>query len=67
MNPSSSATQNPVPFRVWMCVLCGFLYEEAAGLPAEGIPPCTRWSEVPDDWVCPDCSVTKADFEMVEI
>jgi rubredoxin len=50
-----------------MCVLCGFLYEEAAGLPAEGIPPSTRWSDVPEDWVCPDCSVTKADFEMVEI
>jgi rubredoxin len=67
MKPSSSSTHSPEPFRVWICVLCGFLYEEAAGLPNEGIPPFTRWSEVPDDWACPDCAVTKADFEMVEI
>ncbi|MGM7373724.1 rubredoxin RubA, partial [Acinetobacter baumannii] len=21
----------------------------------------------PDDWTCPDCGVSKADFEMIEI
>ncbi len=54
-------------FKIWMCVLCGFLYEEAAGWPDEGIPPGTRWADVPDDWICPECSAGKADFEMVEI
>ena len=54
-------------FSVWQCVLCGFIYDEAAGLPGDGIPPGTRWSDVPEVWICPDCSAQKSDFEMVEI
>lgn len=53
--------------RHWMCVVCGFIYSEAVGLPEEGIPVGTAWDDVPDTWLCPDCGVTKADFEMVEI
>ncbi|WP_372867806.1 rubredoxin [Pseudomonas sp.] len=34
--------------------------------PDEGIAAGTPWSEVPDDWLCPDCGVGKADFEMQE-
>jgi rubredoxin len=52
--------------KVWHCVLCSFIYDEAAGLPEEGIAPGTRWKDVPDTWGCPDCSAKKADFEMVE-
>jgi hypothetical protein len=25
------------------------------------------WIGVPEDWTCPECGVSKADFEMVEI
>jgi rubredoxin len=49
----------------WMCILCGFVYDEAAGLPDEGIAPGTRWEDVPASWSCPHCSATKDDFEMV--
>jgi rubredoxin len=52
--------------KVWHCVLCSFVYDEAAGLPYEGIAPGTRWKDVPESWGCPDCSAKKADFEMVE-
>ena len=55
------------PYRSWMCVVCGFIYVEADGLPDEGIAPGTRWDEIPDDWCCPDCGVTKSDFEMMPI
>jgi len=55
------------PFKVWHCALCGFKYDEAAGLPSDGISPGTRWADVPETWLCPDCSATKSDFEMVEI
>lgn len=48
------------------CIVCGFIYDEAEGLPDEGIQPGTAWDDVPDDWVCPDCGVSKGDFEMVE-
>ena len=43
------------------------IYDEADGLPEEGIAPGTRWADVPDDWTCPDCGVGKDDFEMVEL
>ena len=52
-------------YRTWMCVVCGFIYDEAVGLPEEGIPAGTRWEDVPETWTCPDCGVTKDDFEMV--
>ncbi|MGH8617599.1 MAG: rubredoxin [Burkholderiales bacterium] len=53
--------------KVWQCMLCAFVYDEAEGLPDEGIAPGTRWADVPDTWICPDCAATKTDFEMVEI
>ena len=52
---------------VWMCLTCGFLYDEAEGLPDEGIPAGTRWDDVPMNWVCPDCGSRKEDFEMVQL
>lgn len=51
----------------YMCVVCGWIYDEADGAPDHGIAPGTRWEDVPEDFVCPDCAATKADFEMVEI
>lgn len=53
--------------RTWMCLICGWIYDEAAGLPEEGIPPGTKWEDVPPNWVCPECGARKEDFEMVEI
>lgn len=51
----------------YMCVICGFVYEEEQGLPEEGIAPGTRWEDLPENWKCPECGATKSDFEMVEI
>lgn len=51
----------------WQCIVCGWIYDEAKGDPEEGIEPGTRWEDVPQDWVCPDCGVGKQDFEMLEI
>jgi rubredoxin len=51
----------------WQCTVCDFIYDEAVGIPDEGIPAGTKWEEVPDDWLCPDCSVGKSDFNMVEM
>jgi len=50
----------------WVCVICGWIYDEAAGLPEEGIAPGTRWADVPADWRCPLCDVGKEDFALVE-
>lgn len=51
----------------WLCVVCGLIYDEAAGWPQDGIAAGTRWEDVPEDWVCPECKVGKSDFEMIEI
>jgi rubredoxin len=53
-------------FKTWQCILCAFVYDEAEGLPEEGIAPGTRWADVPETFGCPDCSAKKADFEMIE-
>ena len=52
-------------FRTFTCQVCGHVYDEAAGDPAAGIAPGTRWEDVPESWSCPDCGVKKSDFQMV--
>jgi rubredoxin len=48
----------------WRCPSCGYTYDEQRGHPREGFAAGTPWSEVPDEWACPDCGVRdKVDFE----
>ena len=54
-------------FKKYECVICGFIYDEEQGWPDDGIEPGTKWEDVPEDWECPDCSISKYDFEMVEV
>ena len=54
-------------YKTWMCLICGFIYDEAAGAPEEGIAPGTRWKDLPHHWSCPECHARKEDFELVEI
>ena len=54
-------------FNTYVCIVCGFIYDEAAGRPEDNIAAGTRWADVLADWTCPDCGVAKADFEMVEV
>ena len=63
----AAATENKKSGRRWECSVCGFIYDEAGGLPEEGLAPGTAWDDIPDDWICPDCGVSKAEFDMVEI
>ncbi|MFI0546737.1 MAG: rubredoxin [Brachymonas sp.] len=50
-----------------MCLICGWIYDEAQGDPDHGVPAGTKWEDVPMNWVCPECGSRKEDFEMVEI
>jgi rubredoxin len=65
--PGLSRKMADTPYKTYMCLICGFIYDEAAGLPEEGIPPGTRWEDVPPNWTCPECQARKEDFELVEI
>ncbi|MGN0859300.1 MAG: rubredoxin [Stenotrophomonas sp.] len=50
-----------------MCEICGFVYDQALGLPEEGIAPGTPWDALPADWSCPDCGMAKSDFSMLPV
>ena len=53
--------------KTYLCIVCGFIYDEAEGDLGEGLAPGTRWSDIPDSWVCPLCGTPKADFDMIEL
>lgn len=48
------------------CSICGYIYDEALGVPEEGIAPGTKWKDIPDDWECPLCGASKSDFVLIE-
>lgn len=48
---------------IYICTVCGYVYDESKGMPEAGIAPGTKWEDLPEDWVCPMCGATKAEFE----
>ncbi len=48
---------------LFICRACGLIYDEAKGDADSGLAPGTRFADIPDDWACPLCGVTKSDFE----
>ncbi len=50
----------------YYCTVCDWVYDPEIGDPDSGIAPGTRFEDIPDDWACPVCGVTKEDFEIVE-
>ena len=54
-------------YKKYMCLICGFIYDEALGMPESGIAPRTRWDDIPLSWRCPDCGAGREEFEMTEL
>jgi len=50
----------------WECQVCGYIYDEEKGEEETGIPTATPFSELPEDWVCPQCGIGKNFFDKVE-
>lgn len=46
----------------YICIVCGYIYDEALWDPDSWIAPWTKFSDIPDNWYCPICWVTKKDF-----
>jgi len=46
----------------YVCDVCGYVYDPEVGDPDNGVAPGTAWEDVPEDWVCPLCSVGKDSF-----
>jgi len=47
----------------YVCTICGYVYDPAAGDPDSNIKPGTPFEEIPGDWACPVCGVGKDMFE----
>lgn len=60
------STADGAPCRRHRCRVCGVVYDEAVGDPDSGLPPGTRFEAIPEDWACPVCGVSKADFEPID-
>lgn len=50
-------------WRKFICLACGYVYDEEFGDPDGGLPAGTRFHDIADDWQCPLCGVRKSDFE----
>jgi rubredoxin len=48
------------------CTLCGYIYDPRKGDPDNDVPKNTPFSDVPDEWECPECGASKDDFEPID-
>ena len=46
----------------YICNVCGYIYDPAAGDPDSGVAPGTAFEDIPEDWVCPVCGLSKDAF-----
>ena len=46
----------------YVCNVCGYIYDEAAGDPDNGIAPGTKWEDLPDKFYCYVCGAAKEQF-----
>ena len=53
-------------YKKYRCLECEYLYDEAKGDLDSGFAPGTRWSDIPDSWVCPICGAPKDFFKQVD-
>lgn len=53
-------------WRAYICQACGYVYHERDGDVESGLAPGTRFEDIPADWYCPICGVTKADFVLLQ-
>ena len=47
----------------YVCNACGYVYDPQKGDSGAGIAPGTSFDDLPDNWQCPLCSVSKDEFE----
>jgi len=51
---------------IWYrCIPCWYIYDEKVWDLDSWIVPWTKFEDIPDDWRCPVCGVTKDDFEPI--
>lgn len=63
IDKNGNPTDGRGDWKQFLCRACGWIYDEKLGDPDGGLPSGTRFDDIPDDWQCPLCGVTKRDFE----
>ena len=61
----------PTPFYFYKIMAkmkcpCRYVYDPEVGDPKQGIPPGTKFEDLPDTWRCPRCKRKKEKFVPVE-
>jgi flavin reductase (DIM6/NTAB) family NADH-FMN oxidoreductase RutF/rubredoxin len=64
--PSAAKERSDVKMEKYVCQVCGYVYDPAAGDPDNGVEAGTAFEDLPDDWVCPVCGAAKEQFEPEE-
>ena len=52
--------------KLYVCIVCGYIYDPSEGDPDAGIPAGTAFEALPQDWVCPVCGASKDEFSPEE-
>jgi flavin reductase (DIM6/NTAB) family NADH-FMN oxidoreductase RutF/rubredoxin len=64
--PAAAKERNDVKMQKYVCQVCGYVYDPAAGDPDNGVEAGTAFEDLPDGWVCPVCGAAKDQFEPEE-
>ena len=48
---------------MYVCQVCGYIYDPAIGDADLDIEPGTAWEDLPDTFRCPVCGADKSQFE----
>ena len=64
--PEQQKESEDKKMKKYVCGPCGYVYDPAVGDPDSGIAPGTAFEDLPDDWCCPVCGVSKDMFEPEE-
>jgi len=64
MEPPKSGEEKETvkTMKSYVCGVCGYVYDPAAGDPDNGIKPGTAFEDLPESWVCPVCGASKGEF-----
>jgi flavin reductase (DIM6/NTAB) family NADH-FMN oxidoreductase RutF/rubredoxin len=60
---ASPIEQKPKNMDKYQCTVCGHIYDPAIGDDTSGIQPGTSFSDLPDDWTCPECGVNRSFYQ----
>jgi rubredoxin len=50
----------------YVCDICGWVYDPAVGVPEDDVEPGTRFEDVSEFFLCPECGAGKDEFSRME-